>query len=151
MKKTAIIIIILISIASCTSKKKIVEYRDRVQKDTITLFKDRVISKPVKEIVTIEEPCDSTGILKDFSRTIKTEKARVVVSNNAGKLEVKVDIDSIVDSKVSEFKSSYKQDIQIKEKEVVKFRIPFWVWTIITLSIGLNIFLGKDKIVSIVK
>ena len=146
MKKIALILLITVSISSCTSKKKIVEYRDRIQKDTITLFKDRVISKPVKEIVTIEEPCDSTGILKDFSRTIKTEKAKVVVSNNAGKLEVKVDIDSIVDTRVSEFKKSYKKDIQIKEKEVIKFRIPFWVWIIISLSIGLNVFLIKDKI-----
>jgi hypothetical protein len=140
------ILLLFLFISSCTSKKKIVEYRDRIQKDTITLFKDRVISKPVKEIVTIEEPCDSTGILRDFSRTIKTEKAKVVISNNAGNLEVKVDIDSIVDSRVSEFKKSYKQDIQIKEKEVVKFRIPFWVWLVISLSVGLNVFLIKDKI-----
>lgn len=146
MKKITYIIVILFVCFSCTSKKKIVEYRDRIQKDTVTIVKDRIVSKPIKEIITIEQPCDSTGILKDFSRTIKTDKAKVVVKNNNGKLEVKVNIDSIVDARVKEFKSSFKQDVQIKEKEIVRYRIPFWVWLCIIPSIGLNLYFIKDKI-----
>jgi hypothetical protein len=57
-----------------------------------------------------------------------------------GNIEVSVNIDSIVSSKVTEFKQNYKNKTNIKEIEVIKFRTPLWMWGIILVE-GLIIFL----------
>lgn len=130
---------------SCGTKKTITEYRDKIVHDTIIKNVTKMVTKQIKDTITIEEPCDSLGNLKDFERIIKNEKAKVKVSNNKGKLQVEVNIDSLVNSRVEQFKSNYKSDTLIKEKEVVRNRIPFWIWITLSISLILNaIFIKKE-------
>ena len=51
-----------------------------------------------------------------------------------GNIEVSVNIDSIVSSKVQEYKLNYKAEKEIKEVETVIFRTPLWVWLIILIE-----------------
>lgn len=130
---------------SCGTKKTITKYRDKIVHDTIIKNVTKMVTKQIKDTITIEEPCDSLGNLKDFERIIKNDKAKVKVSNNKGKLQVEVNIDSLVNSRVEQFKSNYKVDTLIKEKEVVRNRIPFWIWITLGISLILNaIFIKKE-------
>ena len=130
---------------SCGTKKTITEYRDKIVRDTIIKNVTKMVTKQINDTITIKQPCDSLGNLKNFERIIKNDKAKVKVSNNKGKLQVEVNIDSLVNSRVEQFKSNYKVDTIIKEKEVVRNRIPFWVWITLGISLILNaIFIKKE-------
>lgn len=135
------LLLVLFFFNNCRTKKTVTEYKDKIVHDTIIKNVTKTVTKQVKDTILIEEPCDSIGNLKDFSRVIKNDKAKVEVSNNKGNIEVKINIDSLVNSKVEELKKNYKSEVVIKEKEVIKFRTPWYMYAIIGFSILLNIVL----------
>ena len=47
-------------------------------------------------------------------------------------IKATVNIDSLVNSRVQEFKQSYRSKTEIKE--ITKYRVPFWVWAVIVLE-----------------
>ena len=97
---------------SCVAKKTTTEYKEVIKRDSIYIIKDRFITQKVV----------------DTLRSVK------------GSIQVSVNIDSIVSSKVKEFKLNYKAEKEIKEVETVIFRTPFWVWLVMLIE-GLIIFL----------
>lgn len=135
------LLLVLFFFNNCRTKKTVTEYKDKIVHDTIIKNVTKTVTKQIKDTILIEEPCDSIGNLKDFSRVIKNDKAKVEVSNSKGNIEVKINIDSLVNSKVEEFKKNYKSEVVIKEKEVVKFRTPWYMFVILGFSILLNIVL----------
>lgn len=135
------LLLVLFFFNNCRTKKTVTEYKDKIVHDTIIKNVTKTVTKQIKDTILIEEPCDSIGNLKDFSRVIKNDKAKVEVSNSKGNIEVKINIDSLVNSKVEEFKKNYKSEVVIKEKEVVKFRTPWYMFVILVFSILLNIVL----------
>lgn len=125
----------------CVAKKTSTEYKEIIKRDSIYIVKDRFITQKVVDTLIVESPCDTvTGKLKDFEKEILTNNAKVTLKSVKGSIQVSVNIDSIVSSKVTEFKQNYKSEIQIKEVEIVKFRTPLWIWLLILLE-GLVIFL----------
>lgn len=134
---------IIVFYIGCASKKTTIEYKDKIVKDTIYKTEIKTVLKPIKDTLLIKEPCDSLGNLKDFERVIKNDKAKVIIKNEKGNLKVNIDIDSIVNSKVNEFKSSFKKDVQIKEVEVIRYKIPFWFLVALAVSALLNVVLLK--------
>ena len=125
----------------CVAKKTTTEFKEVIKRDSIYIIKDRFITQKVIDTLIVESPCDSiTGVLKDFEKEIVTPQAKIVLKSVKGTIQVSVNIDSIVSSKITEFKQNYKAETQIKEIEIVKFRTPLWVWGIIIFE-GLMIFL----------
>ena len=134
-------IIIFFIFTSCVAKKTTTEFKEVIKRDSVYIIKDRFITQKVVDTLIVESPCDSiTGVLKDFEKEIVTPQAKIVLKSVKGTIQVSVNIDSIVSSKVTEFKQNYKAETQIKEIEIVKFRTPLWVWGIIIFE-GLMIFL----------
>ena len=139
MKK--IILLILIGIFyNCVSKKIVTETKEVVKRDSIYIIKDRFITKQVNDTIIIEEVCDSLGNLKSFDRVIKTNDVKIVLKSVKGNIQATVNIDSIVNSKIVEFKQNYKSKVEIKEVNITRYRIPLWVWIVIALE-SLVIFL----------
>ena len=125
----------------CVAKKTSTEYKEVIKKDSTYFKKDRIIIPRFVDTLYVDSPCDTvTGRLKDFEKEIRTNNAKVVLKSVKGSIQVSVNIDSIVSSKITEFKQNYKSEIQIKEVEIVKFRTPLWVWLVILLE-SLIIFL----------
>jgi hypothetical protein len=125
----------------CVAKKTSTEFKEVIKRDSIYIVKDRFITQKVIDTLIVESPCDSvTGVLKNFEKEIITPQAKVKLKSVKGNIEVSVNIDSIVSSKVTEFKQNYKNKTQIKEVEIIKFRTPLWMWGIILIQ-GLIIFL----------
>ena len=142
MKSKLFFFIISFSLLSgCIAKKTTTEYKEVIKRDSVYIVKDRFITQKIIDTLIVESPCDTiTGTLKDFEKEIRTNNAKVTLKSVKGSIQVSVNIDSIVSSKVTEFKQNYKSEIQIKEVEIVKFRTPLWVWGIILLE-SLVIFL----------
>ena len=134
-------IIIFFIFTSCVAKKTTTEFKEVIKRDSVYIIKDRFITQKVVDTLIVESPCDSiTGVLKDFEKEIVTPQAKIVLKSVKGTIQVSVNIDSIVSSKITEFKQNYKAETQIKEVEIVIPRTPLWVWGIIIFE-GLMIFL----------
>ena len=131
--------------SSCVAKKTTTEYKEVVKMDSIYITNDRYITKQVNDTILIEQPCDTLGMLKDFDRQIRSGGVKVSLKSVNGNIKATVDIDSIVNSKITEFKQNYKSEVQIKEIEIVKFRTPFWVWGIIIFEGLIILLLFKFK------
>lgn len=141
MKRIIIIIIIGLLAYSCVSKKVVTEFKEVVKLDSVYIVKDRFITKKVVDTLTIKQPCDTvTGLLKDFEKEIRTSNAKVKLSSVKGSIQVTVNIDSIVNSRITEFKQNYKTEVEYKEINIIKYKIPLWIWVIVLIE-GLIIFL----------
>ena len=141
MKKILVIIIIGLLAHSCVSKKIVTEFKEVVKLDSVYIVKDRVVTERVLDTLTIQQPCDTvTGLLKDFEKEIRTSNAKVKLSSVKGSIQVTVNIDSIVNSKISEFKQNYKTEVEYKEINITKYKTPLWIWGIVLIE-GLIIFL----------
>ena len=145
MKKILVIIIIGLFAYSCVSKKVVTEFKEVVKLDSIYITKDRFITKQVNDTITIEQPCDSLGGLKDFERVIVSDKVKVSLKSVKGNIQATVDIDSIVNEKIKEYKSNFKANTQIKEVEVIKYKTPFYHWLIHIICALLIALLLKFK------
>ena len=145
MKKILVIIIIGLFAYSCASKKVVTEFKEVVKLDSIYITKDRFITKQVNDTITIEQPCDSLGGLKDFERVIVSDKVKVSLKSVKGNIQATVDIDSIVNEKIKEYKSNFKANTQIKEVEVIKYKTPFYHWLIHIICALLIALLLKFK------
>ena len=141
LQNKSYIFLLLFFFASCVAKKSTIEYKERIVRDTIKVQTIKTITKPIDRILYVDNPCDSLGVLKPFEKEIKTEKASVKLSNYKGAIKVEVNIDSLVNLRVSEFKSNYKSKIETKEVEIVKFRYPLWLILGLVISILLNVLL----------
>ena len=139
--KLLLFITTLIILSGCVAKKTTTEIKEVVKRDSIYIIKDRFITQKVIDTLVVESPCDSiTGKLKDFEKEIRTPQAKITLRSVKGAIQVSVNIDSIVNSKVKEFKLNYKAEKEIKEVETVIFRTPLWVWLVMLIE-GLIIFL----------
>jgi len=122
IKNVITYIFILLTLYSCGTKKSIVEYRDIVKTDTIYKGYVKEYIKATHDTITIDNPCDTTGVLKPFTKVLKTSNANISLENKNGSIALKIDIDSLVNERISLFKSQYKQDVQNKRKRSDKNR-----------------------------
>ena len=129
-----IFILIIITIYGCVSKRVVTETKEIVKRDSIYIIKDRFITKQVNDTITIDKPCDSLGNLKSFDRVIKTNNVKITLKSVKGNIQATVNIDSIVNSRIVEFKQKYKSKVEVKELEVIRYRTPLWVWIVIALE-----------------
>jgi hypothetical protein len=138
--KTILLAIILLILNSCASKKIITEYKDRIVKDSIYITNDRYITKQINDTIVVNSVCDSLGNLKDFDRQILSNNVKVSLKSIKGDIQAAVDIDSIVNSKITKFKQNYKVEKEIKEVKITKYKTPLYLWMLIIIE-GLIIFL----------
>jgi len=111
IKFIALIILVYCLFISCKSKQ-ITKTINSI--DTIKVEKIIKIQTPQLNSIKIESVCDSVGALKQFKYTFTSDKVKVSLKTIKDTLYLTYNVDSIVDSRLNEFKSSYKS-----EKEVI--------------------------------
>tara|TARA_R110000822_G_scaffold89740_6_gene207648 strand:+ start:1185 stop:1628 length:444 start_codon:yes stop_codon:yes gene_type:complete len=120
---------------SCVAKKTTTEYKEIIKRDSVYIIKNRFITQKVVDTLIVKQPCDViTGKLKEFEKEIRTNNAKVTLKSVKGNIQVSVNIDSIVSSKIQEFKLNYKTEKEIKEVEKIIYRTPLWVWLVILIE-----------------
>jgi len=120
----------LFAVIGCKSKKAITSTLTKI--DTVKVFKDRIIEKPIERIVKIEEPCDSLG-LKPIDKEIITKYVTVKIKGERDTLFVQTNIDSIIQQTI--IKEKLKWDSEFKVE--TKYRIAKWSF----YSLGVNLLL----------
>lgn len=138
MKKFLIITIVLL--ASCKPSKTIIKESTVVKYDTIHTSDVIYKTKAVHDSIIIDNPCDSAGILTAFYSKFVIPQGTITFRSTRGKIEAKIDIDSIESVYKSKYQLSKSDNVQIKSKEVVKNVVP--AWAIITIFFESVIIIG---------
>jgi len=134
--KTKYTIIVLLSIffvlLGCKSKETTLE-RTKTS-DTLITKSFKYVSQPIQTTITIDEICDSLGNVKKFTQieTSGTNQAKLHSENNKLTIDLLTGMSKIKTDTI--YKTKYV-DVY-KDKEIVKYKTPLWMWlTIICLSL----------------
>jgi hypothetical protein len=136
------ILVLLISFG-CSSKKTITEYRDRVVSDTIIKTRTEVLVERFTDTLTVESPCDTLGNLKSFKQVISTKQGKVTIQNKNGNIDATIDLKGYKDVLEKEYKSKLDKNTIVKEKEVIKYKIPLWIILLCPVLFGFGYLSGK--------
>lgn len=136
----------MVVLSSCKAPQSVTVYKDVVKVDTIRDYK--VITKfdAVHDTLTIENPCDSTGILNTFYSKIKIPQGQVIIRTVRGKIQATVNIDSIAQVYESKYRSKKDTDVTNISKIVTKNVIPKWAIWFMAITSLLSILYIRDKI-----
>jgi len=136
-------IILLLLLAGCASKKTITEYKDRIVNDTIIKTKTEILVERFTDTLTIEQPCDSLGNLKPFKQLISTKQGKVSIQGKNNVITAEIDLNAYKKIWETEYKSKLDKNTIIKEKEVVKYKTPFWLILLCPILYGVGYLKGK--------
>lgn len=124
---------------SCKPTKSIIIEKEKIRIDTIRDYKVITRFNAVHDTLTIENPCDSTGILNTFYSKITVPQGRIIIRSYKGNIQATVNIDSIENVYKNMYVSSLHTDSLISNKEKITNIIP--TWCILTIIFqGLIIF-----------
>ena len=128
MKNNILIIFVLIIFASC-KPAKVVTISEKIRIDTIRDYKVITKYNAIHDTLTIENPCDSAGILTTFYSRIILPQGKIIIRSYKGKIQATLNIDSI--RSVYEKKYRYKEtsDVKVSEKIVIQTADPTWLVT----------------------
>jgi len=136
-------IILLLLLAGCASKKTITEYKDRVVNDTIIKTKTEILVERFTDTLTLQQPCDSLGNLKPFKQLISTKQGKVSIQGKNNVITAEIDLNAYKKIWETEYKSKLDKNTIIKEKEVVKYKTPFWLILLCPILYGVGYLKGK--------
>lgn len=119
----------VVSVSSCKSTKLTNTVTERVRVDTVREIRITEKFNAVHDTLTIDNPCDSAGILTTFYSKIKIPQGQVIIRSVRGKIQATVNIDSIAQVYDSKYKSIVRKSAENKETIVRINTIPKWaIW-----------------------
>tara|TARA_R110002051_G_scaffold318245_1_gene400390 strand:+ start:25875 stop:26318 length:444 start_codon:yes stop_codon:yes gene_type:complete len=145
LQNKSYIILFIFFFISCKSKQYVTEYKDRIVKDTI------VQTKIIKEVerftdtLTIEKPCDSLGNLKPFKQIVKVPQGDITLTGINNNISAQIDLKGYKDQLEKTYQSKYEKFTENYNKEVIRYKIPFWCWIYIVCSTAIIILLLKIR------
>lgn len=139
MKSLIPIFGMLLILAACGANRETIHRVEVIKSDSLILKQETIQREPSRFQLVISDICDTiTGKARDFQQTIIQGKDTTRIQVQDGHLVWDIQqIDSIKSVAISEYKSRDVSKKEDKATEVVKFRIPGWIW----YSLGLNVLL----------
>jgi len=123
------LLLFIIFLGSCKPSKVVTVVSEKIRIDTIVNEKTIVKYHAVHDTLTIDNPCDSLGILTTFYSKITLPQGKIIIRSYKGKIQATVNIDSI--RSVYEKKYRYRETnlSQNSTKIVTKVTYPSWLVT----------------------
>ena len=142
--RITIIIIVAILLIGCRSKKVT---SVTTSKDSIRTNKVIKVTPSQLNSVVIDQLCDSLGNLKPFKYTFGSGKTKTTLKAVNDTLYLTQNIDSIVDIRVEEYKSSNKTKSEVKE---IFVKNPL-NWKLLLYSILATLWILRKPIIKLIK
>jgi hypothetical protein len=133
MKKILFLLLLIITV-SCRQTKTVTEYKEVIRVDTFKSVRTEKIFQAVHDTMTIDNPCDSSGILSTFYSKIKIPQGQVVIRTVRGKIEATVNIDSIAHVYEDKYRSKTNSNTTSKSVEVIRYMVPMWAIIVILVE-----------------
>lgn len=129
-----LILFIILMASSCKPSKVTTIVSEKIRIDTIRDYRLEVKYNAVHDTLTIDNPCDSAGILTTFYSKITLPQGKIIIRSYKGKIQATVNIDSI--RSVYEKKYRYKETSNdtVSSKIVTKITYPSWLVTAFILE-----------------
>ena len=143
--KKLIILLLLSELSGCATKKTITEYKDRIINDTIIKTRTEVLVERFTDTLTINQPCDSLGNLKPFKQLISTKQGKVSIQGKNNVITAEIDLNAYKEILEKEYKSKLDKNTIVKEKEVIRYRTPFWLILLCPLLFGFGYLIGRFR------
>jgi NADH:ubiquinone oxidoreductase subunit D len=136
---------------SCKPLQNVTVTKEVIRIDTVRDYK--VITKydAVHDTLTIENPCDSSGILTSFYSRIRIPQGKVVVRSVRGKIQAIVDIDSIESVYRDKYRNGQVSNVTSFKNIVTKNVIPKWAIWFMAISGVLSFLYIREKVSIFVK
>lgn len=126
---TIFYILVIIFFTSCKPLQNVTTIKEVVRIDTIRDIKTITKYDAVHDTLTVDNPCDSAGILTTFYSKIRIPQGQVIIRSVRGKIQAIVNIDSIAQVYDNKYRSIVKSDVTNFQKIVTKNVIPKWaIW-----------------------
>jgi hypothetical protein len=148
MKKILFLLLLIITV-SCRPTKTITEYKEVIRVDTFKTTRTEKIFQAVHDTLTIDNPCDSSGILSTFYSKIKIPQGQVVIRSVRGKIEATVDIDSIAHVYEDKYRSKSESNTHNKSVEVIRNVVPTWAIIVILVESAIIILYAYFKFLAL--
>ena len=139
MRSIKLLIFTSIIFASCKSTQT-TSVIEKIRVDTIREVKTIEKFKAIRDTLTIENPCDSAGILTRFYSKITIPQGKVIIRSENGNIKATIDLDSVANVYDSKYKSKYSSEVKFFEKIVIKQVVP--TWAIVTIFLESLIIIG---------
>jgi hypothetical protein len=138
-------LLLLIITVSCRPTKTVTEYKEVIRVDTFKTTRTEKIFQAVHDTLTIDNPCDSSGILSTFYSKIKLPQGQVIIRSVRGKIEATVDIDSIAHVYEDKYRSRNNSSVSTKSVEVIRYMVPTWAIMVILIESAIIILYAYFK------
>ena len=148
---TIFYILVIIFFTSCKPLQTVTTTKEVIRIDTIRDYK--VITKydAVHDTLTIENPCDSLGVLTTFYSKIKIPQGQVIIRSVQSKIQATVNIDSIAQVYDSKYKSIVRKSAENKETIVRINTIPKWAIWVMAIGAIFTFLYIREKVSIFVK
>ena len=130
----------ILIVSSCKPSKVITIVSEKIRIDTIRDYKVITKYNAIHDTLTIENPCDSFGILTTFYSKITLPQGKIIIKSYKGKIQATVNIDSI--RSVYEKKYRYKETSNVTNSSNIVTKTVIPSWAIITILIESLIIVG---------
>ena len=130
----------ILIVSSCKPSKVTTIVSEKIRIDTIRDYKVITKYNAIHDTLTIENPCDSLGILTTFYSKITLPQGKVIIRSYKGKIQATINIDSI--ASVYEKKYRYKETSNVTNSSNIVTKTVIPSWAIITILIESLIIVG---------
>jgi hypothetical protein len=151
MKNKILIILALIFFASCKPLQNVTVIKEKIHIDTVRDYKLEIRYNAVHDTLEIENPCDSTGILKNFYSKLVLPQGKIIIRSYKGKIQANVNIDSIRSVYESKYRNKATSDVTNSNKIVTKNVIPTWAIWVMAIGAIFTFLYIKEKVSIFVK
>lgn len=129
-----LLLFIILMAASCKPSKVVTVVSEKIRIDTIINEKTIVKFNAIHDTLTIDNPCDSAGILTTFYSKITLPQGKIIIRSYRGKIQATVNIDSIRSVYEKKYRYMETSDVKNSTKIVTKVTYPSWLVTAFILE-----------------
>jgi hypothetical protein len=128
------LLLFIIFLGSCKPSKVVTVVSEKIRIDTIINEKVIVKFNAIHDTLTIDNPCDSAGILTTFYSKITLPQGKIIIRSYRGKIQATVNIDSIRSVYEKKYRYMETSDVKNSTKIVTKVTYPSWLVTAFILE-----------------
>ena len=123
------LLLFIIFLGSCKPAKVVTVVSEKIRIDTIINERTIVKFNAIHDTLTIDNPCDSAGILTTFYSKITLPQGKIIIRSYRGKIQATVNIDSIRSVYEKKYRYMETSDVKNSTKVVTKVTYPSWLVT----------------------
>ena len=122
------LLLFIIFLGSCKPSKVVTVVSEKIRIDTIINERTIVKFNAIHDTLTIDNPCDSAGILTTFYSKITLPQGKIIIRSYRGKIQATVNIDSIRSVYEKKYRYMETSNVTNSKNIVTKIVYPTWLW-----------------------